>query len=406
MKEENMRQASITDNRTDMTDWIIHFTRNHDALSAHESLERILYTGKLKPGYSIRKDKTTLYGDQPVICFTEMPLYNFAKYVQSRKDLSGCSPYGICMQKRELYEAGGRPVIYGLSDSQPEYHVLIKDEMTYRLLPEKVLPKQEQYRYVAYDPNRSPYSLDWTHEREWRWKADASDQQQQTWGENGPELALPLFRAKNKGGYFSSLGIIVWSQREAEDIAQKLLLLQDADHNNVFMPFDAEVIAKTHIIMLEKVVEEVEVKKNRRANRVEEILSCSSTIFPLSRPRPSQAVLQLVKDTVIEAKKAATQAASQKYEAAPKDTHGIVLDVCGFAYVVTEESHTEITQALVELGLAHAMVKDTIQHYKIRALGELPCTQGLSIEEAAAEAAAAVLTETLHQQFFVYSVWD
>lgn len=57
-----MRQASITDNRTDMTGWIIHFTRNHDALSAHQSLERILYTGKLKPGYSIRKDKTTLYG--------------------------------------------------------------------------------------------------------------------------------------------------------------------------------------------------------------------------------------------------------------------------------------------------------------------------------------------------------
>jgi hypothetical protein len=335
-----------------------------------------------------------------------MPLYNFAKYAQSRKDPSGCSPYGICMQKRELYEAGGRPVIYGLSTSQPEHDVFLRDEIAYRLLPESILPRQEQYRYVSYDPNRSPYSLDWTHEREWRWKANEADQQHQTWGEQGPELALPFFCTREKGGYFSSLGILVWSQREAEDIARKLLLLQDADHNDVFMPFDADVIAETCIIMLEKVVEEVEVKKNRKANRVEEVFSCPSAIFSLNRPRPSQVTLQLVKDTVIEAKKAATQAANQKYESAPKDASGAVTDVCGFAYVVTEESHTEITQALVELGLAHATVKDTIQRYKVRALEELSYTQGLSIEEAAAEAAAEVLTRALHQHFFVYPVWD
>jgi hypothetical protein len=47
--------------------------------------------------------------------------------------------------------------------------------------------------------------------------------------------------------------------------------------------------------------------------------------------------------------------------------------------------------------------KHSIQHYKEDALGELSLTQGLCIEEAAAQAAADVLTQLLGQRFSVYS---
>jgi hypothetical protein len=90
--------------RQDHTNWLIHFVRDRlpeqdfpgeteeeylhhvgaelepDA-DAFCVLKTIIRLGGLYPGYSFRSGRTTIYGGEPVVCATEMPLYSFAKYV-------------------------------------------------------------------------------------------------------------------------------------------------------------------------------------------------------------------------------------------------------------------------------------------------------------------------------------
>jgi hypothetical protein len=118
------------------------------------------------PGYSFRNGRTTIYGGQPAICTTEMPLYSFAQYVRSRADTAKVSAYGIAFLKKEFYAAGGRPVLYGLSIDNPQF---VEDRPTARVFHDSVLPRAEQYRYVAHNPSGMDKWVDWSHEREWRW---------------------------------------------------------------------------------------------------------------------------------------------------------------------------------------------------------------------------------------------
>lgn len=60
------------------------------------------------------------------------------------------SNYALVFDKKQMFEIGTRPVIYGTTKNEE-------------------LPESEKYRFVAYEPNRIPYPIDWTHEREWRW---------------------------------------------------------------------------------------------------------------------------------------------------------------------------------------------------------------------------------------------
>lgn len=428
----------LIENRTDMTEWTIHFVRERDpkidyplqVVNVYESflydleidadaftiLKYILEIGGLRPGYSFRNGKTTIYGGQPAVCFTEMPIYNFAKYSQARNDLKRCSSYGICILKRELYEAGGRPVIYGLSDED----TLTEDTKLRRIIDESILPQREQYRYVAFNPNRTPYSLDWTHEREWRWKANEKLDVQKLWvpsKSEGSELqpALPLFLDKKAGGYFSKVGIIVWNEEEAKSIAETIMLFEDAGRNLFGNPFDKSVISKTFVIMLDKVIEAVETKRNRMANRIEDLLASSFAISTLVRSQPTSTILDTVKKAIEDAREASVKAMIDFMEKVPRNKDGFVLDVCGFAYVITYDSKTEITQALVELNLAtshvHFYTIDAIERIlpeQRQLFGEKysKAEMVLSFQEARAKAAAKVLTEALNQQFFVHSVWD
>jgi hypothetical protein len=80
-------------------------------------LKTIIEDGGLKLGFSLRNDKTTIYGGRPAVCFTEMPLYSLAVYARERVT-TRCTPYGVAVTKLELYRAGGRQVIYGLSEDR------------------------------------------------------------------------------------------------------------------------------------------------------------------------------------------------------------------------------------------------------------------------------------------------
>src|SRR4051794_25119474 len=108
--------------RHDHTSWLIHFVRNRNPeqdfpgqseddakyfaggeleldASAFQVLCSIIRLGGLIPGYSFRKGKTTLYGGDPVVCVTEMPLYAFASYVKQAATTGRVSAYGIAFLK-------------------------------------------------------------------------------------------------------------------------------------------------------------------------------------------------------------------------------------------------------------------------------------------------------------------
>ena len=79
--------------------------------------------------------------------------------------------WGNCffVKKKELFAAGARSVIYGLSGNK--YEATESDKLYtagFRALSERCgIGREEQYRYVHTDLNREP-PIDWTFEREWR----------------------------------------------------------------------------------------------------------------------------------------------------------------------------------------------------------------------------------------------
>src|SRR6266851_463989 len=108
--------------RQDITDWVIHWTRGQHLEGKYESalqvLQRILQCGYLKPAFAPRRRQTiggeksnTIQGLYPAVCFTDQPL---SAFIQSCEVLQNrYSPYGIALEKRNLFIYGGRPVTYG-----------------------------------------------------------------------------------------------------------------------------------------------------------------------------------------------------------------------------------------------------------------------------------------------------
>jgi len=135
------------------------------------------------------------------------------------------SNYAMVFDKKQMFALGARPVIYGST----------KDE---------ALPETEQYRFVAYDPTRTPYAIDWTHEREWRWpnfeyvsqsipQFDFSDDEYQLSDET---LELMRLRDEERIDYhglnldqhrLSHIGFILKTEQQARLITRDILWLID-----------------------------------------------------------------------------------------------------------------------------------------------------------------------------------
>ena len=68
--------------RMDMTQWLIHFTRGRDSVSPRNTLLSIARDGAIRPSWSERSSRRTIYGPRPCVCFTEQPLSGFAEYAR------------------------------------------------------------------------------------------------------------------------------------------------------------------------------------------------------------------------------------------------------------------------------------------------------------------------------------
>ncbi|EEM1294329.1 DUF4427 domain-containing protein [Salmonella enterica subsp. enterica serovar Infantis] len=172
--------------RFDLSDYLIHFFRDVDLetgshiylpehcgfnnqhhacfIDAKYLLRLSLRSHKIFSSWSYRNGQRTVYGDSPVVCFTDMPI---AAYLETgvrrleRKEKIGL--YAIVLPKEQMFNYGARPVIYGLD--QHNNARCSQGRNGKRILDETALPLIEQYRYVTYVPGK----IDWTHEREWRW---------------------------------------------------------------------------------------------------------------------------------------------------------------------------------------------------------------------------------------------
>lgn len=356
--------------RHDHTAWVTHFVRNRlpeqdfpgededeygyfaggeleaDA-GAFQVLTAIIRLGGLMPGYSFRKGRTTIYGGQPAVCATEMPLYAFATYARERAEAGNVSAYGISFLKSEFYAAGGRPAIYGLSTDNVKYS---RNDPTCRVIDDSILPVREQFRFIAHNPGGATRPIDWSHEREWRWVA-CDGEVDNIWvqdynGISGPAPALPLFKGRKEGRPFSRVCIIVWTVDEAKEINELLTGFHLAGSNNYGSPFDRQVIERSRIIVLEEVIKAVEKSRELNAQTIEG-LEEAQLLRSITIARPPENAAKIVADAFAAAKTAGEQAG-----AAYNAKHGSASASFGFAHAATTDVTSPIVQYLLESGQA------------------------------------------------------
>jgi len=156
-----------------MSDYVLHCTRANSVTkngkpanrNAFSVLKLILKDGFLRATFAERvtliKGNTNqnVKGPYPAACFTEQPLQFFIQSISANQRYT---EFAVAVRKDDLFYYGGRPVIYS-------------DSSTLDLLPDEL-----KYLWVNYDPTaiwddlRCGYPIDWTHEREWRVRADVS----------------------------------------------------------------------------------------------------------------------------------------------------------------------------------------------------------------------------------------
>ena len=252
----------ILRDRQDMTNWLLHFTRNSKDGNARDVLRSILVEGAIRPGFASRKNKDgllrpTVYGPTPAVCFTEQPLKAFVQYLSSRNDPEAMAGYGIVIHKHDVYVAGGLPVIYGLQRVKEMSSTDQGYDPERRLLYPEYIPLDLQYRYMAFVPTgREP--KDWTHEREWRWPANVYH------GEPKGLFYLGPNRYTNNNGIFEgrihavvySNADISWLQRQLTDDFKREKVGQVPSPHSERKPYSSfwrEHLGDVRIISLEEI---------------------------------------------------------------------------------------------------------------------------------------------------------
>lgn len=128
--------------RSDISNYLVHFTKGKDYVDAFKNLISIISDMALRGGDGMIK------GGHNCVCFSEAPLSAIKNGLVNHDYYSKYSPFGIMVSKKWLFQQGGRPVIY---QREGEYSEL----------------GSNSWRHVTYDITLdSP--IDFTWEREWR----------------------------------------------------------------------------------------------------------------------------------------------------------------------------------------------------------------------------------------------
>lgn len=142
----------ISSRRPDISEGLLHLTKEKDEKPAFKVLQDILISGKIIGS----GNSGFIKGKRKAVCFSESPLSAVPHLIE--KSTANCknkskkpySTYGLAISKNSIYELGGRPAIY-LPDDEADW-----------------IPDNEKWRQVRFEPP----NIDWSHEREWRLPGD------------------------------------------------------------------------------------------------------------------------------------------------------------------------------------------------------------------------------------------
>lgn len=97
----------------DMSEYVVHFTKDSSARSAYDVMLTILHGRRLEPSgpFGLAKGWNSPTATQESVCFSEIPLDRLDRLVTSR------SRYGLGFHQRTLVTAGGARVWYVDRDS-------------------------------------------------------------------------------------------------------------------------------------------------------------------------------------------------------------------------------------------------------------------------------------------------
>lgn len=362
------------------------FPIDEDA-SAFCVLKKILHDGFIHSSWSIRNGKPSVYGPYSAVCFTEMPLYALVDYAKVRGEKSGyVGNYGIAFRRNELYAAGARPVIYGLSG---EYKETDNFNGVYqgRLLDSSCgIGIHEQYRYVStFLPKKKGLTIDWTHEREWRWALP---------NERLGVPGIPFFLSKDFADFFTDIIIIVGNNDEQNEILLHLKNLYDSGCRNTGFDYNKEMISSAKVLSLEAIANEENI--DFHTMKIDDLPMKQLRMMPeFSVP---DELLSKVKITIAKASELSVSTVKEYLIKHPEfdEQKGSY----GFANVYTSEI-SEVTQALL---LIKAVYAYSDGDYVI-SVNQYP-TSNLELLEIGADAVAKYLTTELRQPFYVKSRLD
>lgn len=156
-----------------------------------------------------------------------MPIAAFLETSAAREAAGqAISSYALVVRKQKMHEVGANPAIYGLSDRYAQMPPYDKDGGP-RIISQTLLPLAEQYRYITYAPTGLS-TVDWTHEREWRWPCDMSEkaiQELDEFGHISESSDIPGLDISHAP--LSGIGIIVKSDTDAKKLSHDVLTLVD-----------------------------------------------------------------------------------------------------------------------------------------------------------------------------------
>lgn len=345
-------------------------------------LMKILHDGYIRAGWSFRKMNPTIYGPKSAVCFTEMPLYGLIEYAKIRNDKNLTQQYGIAFLRKELFVAGARPVIYGLSGKHFEADKSDKYfSKGLRNLSSKCgIGLKEQYRYV-YTNFGAKKNIDWTHEREWRW-SDLED-----------EFYFPgmPFYADNHRIKFSKIVVLVKTKDEVKRVIDQLQNLYHSKGTNYGREYDLDLIRKTYVLALDELKG---FTPNDTMAKIEDLPI--NTIPKIEKINVSKELLEKVKVVINEAAEI-FYTKTGEYVKKHGDSYP-----CGRANIVCWDSNSEITQALIDLEFASTYADG---YYHIYLPKSYP-VQSLSAHEYGIKFALEHVKQRLGDSFSSWSRWD
>jgi hypothetical protein len=146
----------------DMSNYVVHFTKEESSGSAYDAIMSILYNCYLAPAHSfgIGKDKAPPQSNQQAVCFSEIPPGQWSRLEERRG-----TKHGLAFTKQFVIAHGGGPIWYAWKDT-PHWEA-IQELMTFGAgNPDDPIWRITSMIDAPGEYEGRNYMFDW--EREWR----------------------------------------------------------------------------------------------------------------------------------------------------------------------------------------------------------------------------------------------